>query len=316
MLPPRGWLLLASFLLSGNAALVAVGCESDTCTCNEVTNSRQPGCWWASTGSFRVCSFTSPEEANQVARRCENLRTELAEVYGLESHKTKWQPRCEVYLLCNKQKYGAVVGRAAMETLGSTLVTPETGLIKVRRIDLRTDVVGYLQEVLPHEMTHVLIADQFREGPPPLWYDEGLALLADSPSKHAAHVIDLRNGLNRGIAFSLEELMTTKQYPTPNRVSVFYGQCASLAQFLANYQGAAKVHAFARQSQAVGVNLALKETYGIRGVSELEQMWLKSLETQAVTIPARGSLNPLADLARSEGKVRPSAAGPVVLRDR
>jgi hypothetical protein len=304
MSPHQHWLFLAIFILSADAAWVAIGCESTNCTCNEVTHSRQRGCWWASTGSFRVCSFTSAEEANQVARRCEILRTELADDFGLESHKTKWQPRCEVYLLCNKQKYGSVVGRAAMETLGSSLVTPETGLIKVRRIDLRTDVVGYLQEVLPHEMTHLLVADHFREGAPPLWYDEGLALLADSPSKQASHIVDLRNGLNRGKAFSLEELMSTKQYPTPNRVSVFYGQCASLTQFLANYQSMAKVHAFARRSQDVGINLALQETYGIRGVAELEQMWQKSLETPAVTISVRHSLNSLLNVA---GGRRPSA---------
>ncbi|WP_442483363.1 hypothetical protein [Aeoliella sp. SH292] len=291
MSPLQRWLFMAVFILSADAALVAIGCDSANCTCHQVTHAYQSRCWWASTGSFRVCSFKSANEAEQVARHCEKLRSELADLYSFETDKQKWQPRCEVFLHSSKRKYGAIVGRAAMETLGSSLVTPETGSIKSRRIDLRTDVAGYLQKVLPHELTHILIADHFREGAPPLWYDEGLALLADPPSKLALHGDDLRNGLERGIAYSLEDLLAAKQYPPAERVSVFYGQCASLAHFLTEHRGSVKVHAFARRAQEVVANLALKETYGIRGVAELELMWLDNVNSHPNGNAARHSLH-------------------------
>lgn len=167
-----------------------------------------------------------------------------------------------------------------METLGSSLVRPETGIVKSRRIDLRTDVPNYLQEVLAHELTHVLIADHFRDGPPPLWYDEGLALLADSQSKLSLHQRDLRNGLNQGLAFSLNALLTAQTYPTPDKVGVFYGQCASVAHFLCQMGPPSKIHDFARRCQQIGVNLSLHETYGINGVTQLEAIWLKGLDSQ------------------------------------
>jgi hypothetical protein len=183
------------------------------------------------------------------------------------------------------------VGRAAQETLGSSLVTPATGAIKNRRIDLRTDVADYRTEVLPHELTHVLIADHFRDGPPPLWYEEGLALLADSIDKQTLHLRDLRNGINRGKTFALADLLTTQQYPPQGRVGVFYGQCASLARYLSTKGEPRKVHEFVRRSQEVGVNLALQETYGIGGVVRLESMWRKSITSSTPIIAARYSLD-------------------------
>lgn len=249
----------------------------------------------ATTGSFNVHSYRSAAEAGQVALHCEALRRDLVNRYGFEEGKRKWQPKCSVVLFPNKHKYGAVVGQAAKETLGSSLATPQTGPIENRRIDLRTDVTDYLDEVLPHELTHVLIADHFRNGPPPLWYDEGLALLADTESKQALHLRDLRNGLRGSRAFSLQDLLTATQYPSPDKMSIFYGQCASVARCLSNHAGTSKIHKFAHRSQEVGVNLALKQTYGMQGVVELEQIWRDELSGSSRLIPARYSLDRTSD---------------------
>jgi hypothetical protein len=283
--------LVVLIQLASSTTLTA--CDSPNCTCDAspARVARERGCWLATSTNFRVCSFSSENEATEVAARCEDLRTSLIAAYGIGIEVRSWTPKCSVYLFPNKHKYGAAVGRQARETLGSSLVTPESGAVKDRRIDLRTEVPKYLQEVLPHEMTHVLIADLFREGPPPLWYDEGMALLTDSQSKQSLHHRDLRAGINRGTAFSVSELLTAQQYPAADRVSVFYGQCASLARWLCREQPPEKIHQFAKRSQEIGVNLALQECYGIAGLSQLEQKWQKSLDSPVGVTLAQVSLS-------------------------
>jgi hypothetical protein len=290
LIPP---LLLLS-LLSGISSSWVIACDATSCTCQEthgLTQTRQQGCWIATSTNFHVRSFQSANEARHVALHCEEVRDLLSATYGLTVESTCWSPKCEVFLFLSKHKYGAVVGREAMETLGSSLVRPETGTVQSRRIDLRTDVPNYLQEVLAHELTHVLIADHFRDGPPPLWYDEGLALLADSQSKQALHQRDLRIGMNRGTVFSVSELLTAKQYPTVDRVSVFYGQCASMARCLYQEGSPEKIHEFAKRSQEIGVNLALKECYGVAGLPDLEQRWRKGLNSPVAVTLAHVSLS-------------------------
>ena len=53
------------------------------------------------------------------------------------------------------------------------------GKIISRRVNLRTDHPTLVQAVLPHEITHVILADFFTEQQIPRWADEGLAVLAE-----------------------------------------------------------------------------------------------------------------------------------------
>jgi hypothetical protein len=283
--------LLAALVNCAASFSVAKGCDSGKCMCHDMTRTHEHGAWWTSTGNFAVCSYCSAEEADKVAHHCETLRNSLAKFYGFESRSSTWQPKCQVFFYPDKDRYGVVVGRAARETLGSSLVSPDMGVITSRRIDLRADVADYLNEVLPHELTHVLIADEFRNGLAPLWYDEGLALLADSPRKQSLHSRDLYDGLRNGNAFSLQELLNAKQYPPANRVGVFYGQCVAMARCLRDQRSPEKIHDFARRSQEVGANRALKESYGIEGMAELQRIWRSSLSAQAAIIPAHYSLH-------------------------
>jgi hypothetical protein len=143
-------------------------------------------------------------------------------------------------------------------------------------------------------MCHVLIADHFRERPAPLWYDEGMAILVDRPEKLKLHEHDLREGLRRGIAFHLSELMAAKTYPASDRMGVFYGQCAALTQRFLELGAPAQLHEFVSIIPSVGVNGALRSTYGIGGLAELERRWAYTDQTVALRsvaslLPARNS---------------------------
>jgi hypothetical protein len=253
----------------------SMACDSPECACasHQVTQSRQ-GAWSiALSPSFQVCSLTSAAEAERVARRCEHVRRELAETWGLADVGQAWTPKCQVILHPTTADYAVAVGPHFAATYGSSLVKPQVGRITARRIDLRTDVDDYLTAALPHELCHVLLADRFRTQPAPLWYDEGIALLADTEAKQRLHDRDLRDGVRRQIDFSLPELVSADNYPATERMGVFYGQCADLTRFLRQVGTAEQLHQFAIRSAEVGVNLAARECYAYEGAQELEHQW-------------------------------------------
>ena len=253
------------------------------------------GSWWiAVSENFHVCSQRSLEEAKFAALRCEEMRMAVNGAWKLSTNTASWRPRCQVLLYPSARSYVAAVGAGSEATVGSSLVKPRTGPIFSRRIDLRADVPDYLEAALPHELCHLLVADRFRDRPAPLWYDEGLALLADQPEKLKLHERDLREGLRRGSAFRLAELMATEAYPASNRMGVFYGQCAALTQQLLELGTPEQLHEFVSIIPSVGANYALRSTYDIGGLTELERTWAKtdrlfSLQSVASLLPTRTS---------------------------
>lgn len=71
----------------------------------------------------------------------------------------------------DRESYLAAVGADAANTAGSSLVernancdTKSANCISKRRIDLRGDRPDYLTAALPHELTHVMLADHFLAG--------------------------------------------------------------------------------------------------------------------------------------------------------
>lgn len=263
-------------------------CDSATCSCSKrATQCRRQGNWWVATSTnFQVCSLKSIEEAESVARRCEEVRDALGEAWQLYADDKPWRPVCQVILHSSSRSYVAVVGRGSEATVGSSLVKPRTGVITSRRIDLRTDIANYLEAALPHEMCHVLVADRFRDYPAPLWYDEGLALLLDPIEKLRLHERDLRQGLQHNKVFRTADLFVAEHYPAADRTGVFYGQCASLTQFLLGEDQPARLHEFAALAPKVGVNVALRSTYGIAGATELEWQWTRHRHSLTKTPPA------------------------------
>ncbi len=71
----------------------------------------------------------------------------------------------------------------------------KSGVIANRRIDLLVDKQGALTS-LPHELTHVVLADCFAGRQPPLWLDEGVAMLADTHDKQMLHERDYMDALS------------------------------------------------------------------------------------------------------------------------
>jgi len=192
------------------ALLSADSLAGDSTNCSCVNSSkiacRCQGAWFiAESPNFQVCSLHSFTEAKAVARHCECLRTQLVDTWN--EGAGAWKPRCQVLLHNSRSDYLRAVGQGGEATLGSSLVKPNSGVVRTRRIDLRVDIANYLTAALPHELCHVVLADRFRDRAAPLWFDEGVALQYDPAEKQRLHERDRQTGLQRGTAYPLPELL-------------------------------------------------------------------------------------------------------------
>jgi hypothetical protein len=281
--------LLWGYATAGNAAPCSCGAS---CDCTVQCNSQ--GAWFiADSANFQVCSLRSSAEAKLVAHHCEAIRTNLVEAWANDAQA--WNPRCQIILYSDVPTYVRAVGRGSETTLASALVKRSKGRIAMRRIDLRSDIADYLTAALPHEMCHVVLADRLPDAP--LWLDEGIAIFADPVAKQSLHERDLRLGLERGTAFSAEGLLNLKTYPSAERWGVFYGQSASLVRHLLSRGSADDLVKFVAATNEVGANLALRETYGLSGLQDIERLWrgknLLASREPGLAVPQRATPLPL-----------------------
>jgi hypothetical protein len=235
----------------------------------------------AESKNFHVESYSARYDARVIADRCESIRNCLQLKWlGAESAES-WMPRCVVAVHAARASYRAAIGRGGEQSFGSSWIGSQGGRISQRRIDVLIDARGGIS-ALGHELTHLVIADAFPDSRPPTWANEGAAVLADSAEKQRLHKRDLDQSLRRQTAFHCAELMQMADYPGPHRTAAFYGQSASLAAFLAHVGGPEKFIPFLRQANEYGYDHALRESYGIQGVAELQRRWFEHYSSGAL----------------------------------
>ena len=141
-----------------------------------------------------------------------------------------------------------------------------------RRVNLRADHPQLLAAILPHEVTHVVLADLFTQQQIPRWADEGMAVLAEPLAEQVNRASELTEPLREGRVFKLSELMAI-DYPSADAWNLYYAQSVSLTQFLVQQGSPEQFVGFVRSAQRKGVEIALRESYHIEGFAELENRW-------------------------------------------
>jgi hypothetical protein len=161
-------------------------------------------------------------------------------------------------------------------------------------VKLRVDYPKMLDAVVPHEVTHVVLADLFPSRQIPRWADEGMAVLSEPPAEQALRVRDLADPLDKDVLFRLDALMTS-DYPGGTYWALYYAQSVSLTRYLSELGTPPQFVRFVRATQGSNIDTALRQTYKIDGVADLEARWKAH---------ARASLNPATASAAEDVKRR------------
>lgn len=226
-----------------------------------------------SSDSFVVQTYPGGPIASEVCAFAGKVRRETHRRWIANKPPEPWQPKCKIVLHQRRVDYLRSVGKAGAQTSGASLIKCVGGEIVERRVDLLVGERGQYP-ALPHELTHVVLADFFCGRQPPPWVDEGIATLADSQEKKALHRRDCRRALKNGNAMDLNALLELDRLTSRDQAAAFYGQSLSLVEYLADRGEPTQLLNFVDQARSRGYDQALRDIYDIEGIGELQRQWL------------------------------------------
>jgi hypothetical protein len=250
------------------------------------------------TANFRVY-HTDSVLAEKAAEAAEAVRARQTERWGSAAARTQWSPRCDIYLYPSPKVFAKMTGQPEASP-GFSTMSVNNGRIIARRVNLRADHPQMLSAILPHEVTHVVLADLFTRQQIPRWADEGMAVLAEPIAEQINRTSELLGPLQEGRVFRLSELMAT-DYPSAEAWSLYYAQSVSLTQFLVEQGTPQQFVSFVRTAQQKGIEIALREVYGIEGFAELENRWQNFARQQIAAVTA-SNREPSSELEATPGQ--------------
>ncbi len=219
--------------------------------------------------------------AEQAAEVAESVRTAQARRWGTAAAQSNWTPRCELYLYPTGKDFAEATSQPETAP-GLSTISNDGSRVVARRMSLRADNRLLLTATLPHEVTHVVLADLFAAQPIPRWADEGLAVLAEPEAELRHREADLKGPLDEGRVFEAGRLLAM-DYPDPKDWRLFYAQSVSMTRFLVEQGPSVRFIQFLRETQRMGTEAALRDVYQIEGVAALHERWLDYARKQAGT---------------------------------
>jgi hypothetical protein len=223
------------------------------------------------TPNFRIY-HCDPALAERAAAVAESVRAAQAKRWKSSATRAPWTPRCDLYLYPTARTYAEATGQPEMSPGLSTLSNNGVRILS-RRMNLRADNPLLLTATLPHEITHIVLADLFIAQPIPRWADEGIAVLAEPATEQRLRQSDLKEPLDAGNVFQVGKLMTM-DCPNAKDWRLFYAQSVSLTLFLVEQGPPERFIQFVLDSQRMGAEAALRDVYHIDGLSVLHERWL------------------------------------------
>jgi hypothetical protein len=202
-------------------------------------------------------SCSDPQASQYLALCAEKYRKEKA-IAWLGREMPPWAEPCPLHV---KLTSGAAGGATSFNFMHGQV-------LQVMNIEGDFDQV--VQSVLPHEITHTVLAHHFGQ-PVPRWADEGAAVLEESEAEQQRHVEGNLAALKQGQAYSLSGLFGLKQYPRD--VGELYVEGYSVSLFLVATHGRPAFLAFVGQGMAGDWNQAAHNC-GYQSVDALEKAWV------------------------------------------
>ncbi|MBX6316202.1 MAG: hypothetical protein IRY99_25315, partial [Isosphaeraceae bacterium] len=245
--------------------------------------------WWTwETPNFRIF-HKDYDLAERVARAAEEAREHLIRRWSGTGPRGTWSPKCDIYLYPTAEVFQAETQQPP-DSPGFSNIVLNPGRVDGRRINVNLDARSHrpdlISALLPHELTHIVLADSFTAQQIPRWADEGMACLAEPPAEQQRRATDLAKHLDNNLLFHLDALMGVSDYPDGKHWELFYAQSVSLTRFLVERGTPAQFVRFVQAAQRNGYDAELRRVYKIDGLAALERQWLAHVRKNATAVAA------------------------------
>ena len=252
--------LFAVFIFLSTLDLIPVLLSSDTT-------------WKELKGDHFIVYYQGGDDfAKEVLRKSESYYNQISSDLGYARYSNfwQWENRVKIYVYPSQEAY--------LEGTGG--VKWSHGLADYEKKEIHTYQLkeGFLESLLPHEMTHLIFRDYVGfNGQVPVWLDEGVAQW-EEPAKRAMVRQVMRFMIESGQALSLKVLTETdiRNVSDTQVVMASYIQAVSVIDFLIEDVGSDDFITFCRQLRdGKSFEEALTFAYPttMRSLNELEEKW-------------------------------------------
>lgn len=227
------------------------------------------------TSNFRVCTREIEADHSELAKRCELLRSRLQLAWFGDETEASWSPRCDIIVHASIRSYQRALGHGVGRSVGCATLKFDGGRVVSRQIDVRIDADNWSADALPHELTHIVLADHFADKRLPRWADEGMGVLAESTVKQSKRFNALKESATRGSVYRATALLQLTHFPRAGLRDAFYGQSATIVGSLVQRESPKHFLDFINVAIKSGYEYALRQVYGIEHVDQLTRLSLR-----------------------------------------
>ncbi|MEI6147912.1 MAG: hypothetical protein WCS01_02365 [bacterium] len=235
----------------------------------------EDGSWQIEKSKHFLVHYTvDATEAGEVATRAEKHYETIAADLGFTRYGEfwLWDRRVKIVIYPSAQAFAAAC-RAPVWAAGKADA-------RRREIDgYHQGGKGFLEEVLPHEMAHLILDDFIGTESLPLWVAEGFAQWEQYGRTSLPFALDAQ-GTGR-LPFAEWVDFDVRREPDSGRAVRYYRQSASVVGFLISEFGGERFGSFCRALRdGKKVEDALKAAYAdqVPGLAPLEKAWAKYVE--------------------------------------
>jgi hypothetical protein len=237
----------------------------------KVSHLEEEGDWYvAETANFRLYHQQTRGSAEELLRIAERTRADQQRKW-FGAVGADWEPKCRICWYPNAEAYGEATG-VPSRVNGHTQMSLEGERVISRWVHLHGSQDILLPGVLPHEVTHAVLAGRFGGQRVPRWADEGMAILAETRPRVELHLRQLPRCRAEELLYPMRKLVQMREYPEPRGMCPFYAQSVSLVEFLSREKGTKKFADFVRDGERDGYEDSLRRHYGW-DFAELDRRW-------------------------------------------